>query len=335
MLFSIIVPCYNSEKYINRCVDSVLAQNFSDCEIILVNDGSQDKTGVIIDDYANKHPAFIKAIHKANGGQTSARKAGLEVSTGTFILCVDSDDYLLPNCLFELSLYVRNKKTDLILFGYKDKNGEHFHKLEEGVYDSEKLKEVRKHLLYDLEENGLNFGCVICSLCVKLVLRELLEKALLMINEDVRVGEDALVSFFIMQRAKNVNVIRKVYYFYDIDNGSSTMHSSPSIMLKHYNLLIKTVEDLCLTDDDRVSGMAIYSLYGLVVSYLIKVSNHQDFINFMEEVVSDGYLVSFLKNSQVLKMRLKEKIVLFCIKRRLWCCLRNLKKVWLFIRRRN
>ena len=90
---SVIVPVYNVEKYIHRCVDSILAQTFKDFELILVDDGSPDNCGAICDEYAKKDPR-IHVIHKPNGGLSSARNAGLNVSCGRYIMFCDSDDYV-------------------------------------------------------------------------------------------------------------------------------------------------------------------------------------------------------------------------------------------------
>lgn len=94
MLFSIIIPCYNVEKYLAECVDSILAQTVDTFEVILVNDGSKDATGAICDDYAAKDPR-IRVIHKENGGQSSARNMGTDVATGDYIIYIDSDDFIM------------------------------------------------------------------------------------------------------------------------------------------------------------------------------------------------------------------------------------------------
>ncbi len=94
MFFSIIIPCYNVEKYLAECVDSILAQTVDTFEIILVNDGSRDNTGAICDAYAAKD-ARIRVIHKENGGQSSARNMGTAVAKGDYIIYIDSDDFII------------------------------------------------------------------------------------------------------------------------------------------------------------------------------------------------------------------------------------------------
>lgn len=123
MIFSIIVPIYNVEKYLRCCVDSVLAENFADYEMILVDDGSPDGCGKICDEYAGKYP-HIKVIHQENGGLSDARNAGIRAAKGDYLIFLDSDDYWADTSrsknaggggiLFDLQQFA-DKKVDLIL----------------------------------------------------------------------------------------------------------------------------------------------------------------------------------------------------------------------------
>lgn len=95
---TVVIPVYNVEKYLNKCVDSVIAQNFNDFEIILVDDGSTDDSGVLCDDFASKYD-FISVIHQENKGLGGARNTGIEAAKGEYILFLDSDDFIAPDCL--------------------------------------------------------------------------------------------------------------------------------------------------------------------------------------------------------------------------------------------
>ena len=97
-IISVIVPIYNVEKYLNRCVDSILNQTFNDFECILVDDGSPDNCGEICDDYAKKDKR-IRVIHKENGGLSDARNAGIEIAKGEYLSFIDSDDWIHPQML--------------------------------------------------------------------------------------------------------------------------------------------------------------------------------------------------------------------------------------------
>lgn len=106
--FSVIVPVYNVEKYLHRCVDSILAQSYSDFEVLLVDDGSMDKSGTICDEYALKDNR-IRVFHQANAGVSAARNKGIDEAKGEYVIFVDSDDYILQTRL----LNIKKKSADM------------------------------------------------------------------------------------------------------------------------------------------------------------------------------------------------------------------------------
>lgn len=111
---SILVPVYNVEPYLSRCIDSVLSQDFQDWEMILVDDGSPDKCGEICDKYAKKYPDKIKVIHKENGGLISARYCGVKEATGNFYIFLDSDDTLKPQAISTLYKHIKSGDYDIV-----------------------------------------------------------------------------------------------------------------------------------------------------------------------------------------------------------------------------
>lgn len=117
ILISVIVPVYNVEKYLRKCLDSIINQTYQNIEIILVDDGSKDTSGQICDEYALKDSRII-VIHKENGGLSSARNAGLDIAKGNYVMFVDSDDYVEPQfCEIPLKLALE-KGVDIVTFGY-------------------------------------------------------------------------------------------------------------------------------------------------------------------------------------------------------------------------
>lgn len=111
-LISVIVPVYNVEKYVGKCVDSILNQSYKNLDIILVDDGSTDRSGVICDDYAH-HNANIRVIHQPNGGLSAARNAGLDVMTGEYVTFVDSDDMIHRECITTLYRYIETERAEI------------------------------------------------------------------------------------------------------------------------------------------------------------------------------------------------------------------------------
>ncbi|MDR0408297.1 MAG: glycosyltransferase [Campylobacteraceae bacterium] len=116
-LISVIVPIYNAEIYLKKCLDSIIDQTYKNLEIILIDDGSPDNCGKICDEYAAKDKR-IKVVHKANGGQGSARNAGLDVASGEYIAFVDSDDYLDLKTYEELTDIALKEETDILISNF-------------------------------------------------------------------------------------------------------------------------------------------------------------------------------------------------------------------------
>ena len=116
---SIIVPVYNVEKYLEKCVRSILAQTFTDFELILVDDGSPDSSGAMCDQFAEQDQR-VKVIHKENGGLSDARNAGIEIATGEYLGFVDSDDYIADDMYELLYTNIVKEDADLSICGIYD-----------------------------------------------------------------------------------------------------------------------------------------------------------------------------------------------------------------------
>lgn len=121
-LLSVIVPVYNVEQYLPRCMDSILAQTYPNLEIILVDDGARDASGKICDDYAARDPR-IRVIHKENGGLSSARNAGLDAARGEYLAFVDSDDWIEPEAYETMLALARKYGAKLVCGGRYDVDG--------------------------------------------------------------------------------------------------------------------------------------------------------------------------------------------------------------------
>lgn len=113
---SICVPVYNVESYLKACLDSLLGQDYPNFEIVLVDDGSTDSSGVICDEYAAKHPNSVVVAHRPNEGPLLARRKGFSLAKGDYVMCVDSDDMLLPGAVTVVANAIEKTKADVILF---------------------------------------------------------------------------------------------------------------------------------------------------------------------------------------------------------------------------
>ncbi|MBQ3599721.1 MAG: glycosyltransferase family 2 protein [Lachnospiraceae bacterium] len=217
MKVSIIIPVYKAEKYIKRCVDSVLAQEYKDLEIILVDDGSPDNCNSICDDYARKDER-VKVIHKKNEGVSKARNSGLEQITGDYVQFVDSDDYLKPQMTKMLVEAMEREQADLVVCGFMEDNlnFSRISKMEEkpGIYKKEQILENITRNPY-----SLHYGV----LWNKLFRAEHLKKHLYF-QAHMNFGEDFIFNLHYLKYAKKIAVIEEPLYFYVRYNEDSLMY---------------------------------------------------------------------------------------------------------------
>lgn len=211
---SVIVPVYNVEKYLKRCVDSILAQTFTDFELILVDDGSPDNCGKICDDYARKDKR-IQVIHQENGGLSAARNVGIdwafENSNSQWISFVDSDDWIHPRMLEELLRAAIKYNVSVSICDMFKTNGT------EPVIESANKKE---NLMNTEDAYAEKFGIVIPA-CGKLYRKE----SFCGIRYPIKkLHEDAFTTYKILFQFSKIVVIDCPYYCY-FQNANSIMHS--------------------------------------------------------------------------------------------------------------
>ena len=216
MFASVIVPVYNVETYLPRCLDSIMDQDFEDYEVIIVDDGSTDGSGKLADQYAEKYPKRIQVIHQKNQGLGGARNTGIEAAQGDYYLFVDSDDTIEPNTLSELWHKVSQTGAQIICFGMKSVN-------ENGKVIAEVIDAQAHPQLFTLEEDK-SILCDSPSACNKLFHRDLFRKT--GIRFPLRVWyEDVWVTPKLLMIAEKIAVTDRSYYHYFQHTGS-IMHNS-------------------------------------------------------------------------------------------------------------
>lgn len=231
---SVIVPVYKVEKYLDRCVQSILSQTFSDFELILVDDGSPDNCGSMCDTYA-KQDSRVQVIHKENGGLSDARNVGKAAAQGEYILFVDSDDYLKENTLEVLYNLIKKYNADIAV-------GEICNCYEK--YQDSKPIAVTSTVCSGTEalKSALQ-GTV--SICGKLISRELAS------NHDFPVGRTSEDAFFTPQLLLDVRVAavtNEMLYFYWHRSGSITTSCDPRTVMDvvdAYLLTEKLIAENC------------------------------------------------------------------------------------------
>ena len=215
-LVSIIVPCYKVEQYLPVCIESILNQSYSDWELILVDDGSPDRSGEICDQYAAKDER-IRVIHKQNAGVAAARNSGVELATGDYATYLDGDDYLHPDCLRELVRIAEGQHADIVQCGYVRGNDTIFPPSEQ----KETVKEYTNHSV---------FAADVAKIIVwgKLYRMDILKDIRI---PEGRYFEDDLVTWRWYYAADRIVVTSHPYYYYTC-NAQSTMaqhHKKPNL----------------------------------------------------------------------------------------------------------
>lgn len=220
---SIIVPVYKvPKKYLEQCIESLCRQTLQEIEIILVDDGSPDNSGVVCDEYA-KSESKIKVIHKPNGGLSSARNAGFESANGEWIMFVDGDDWIEPTMCEEMYNKAMEQQVQLVMCGiYKDfkkKSIEYKFNLEDNkVYQDEECKYLQQQLLV--------YNANIAVAYAKLIKKGLLQENNILHDEKLRQGAEGLeFNLKLFEKLEKAIFINKPFYHY--------MYNDTSISASH------------------------------------------------------------------------------------------------------
>lgn len=214
-MISIIVPVYNTEKYLHRCIDSILLQSYEDIELILVDDGSSDNSGTICDEYASKD-SRIKVFHQVNQGVSVVRQIGVYNATGDYVIHVDADDWIEPTAIEDLYKTAVNNQADMVISDYwlEDEDGSR-----QIVQDPEDLS--ANHVLMKLLRQEL-YGCC----WNKLVKRScILEHKIQFTPSHISYCEDLLFNCRLLKHDIRVAYLPKAVYHYFFANQSNLSNS--------------------------------------------------------------------------------------------------------------
>ena len=235
---SVIVPVYNTEKYLKKCLDSIVKQIYQDFEVIIVNDGSTDNSREIIDKYIERYPEKIKCINKQNEGLSSARNCGVETATGDYITFVDSDDYIDQNLFKNLLPYVE-KNIDLIKFKLikVDEEYKELEKINGPVFDDVRGQEGFNLLVFN--------DVLLEPACLYLYKKTLFDKNNFKFLENTFHEDFGLIPIMLLN-AKNMVSIDFYGYYYVQAKDSITRNED-------YSKTVKRANDLLLHYDNMLN----------------------------------------------------------------------------------
>ena len=207
MLFSIIIPVYNADKYIEKCIESIICQDRNKFEIIVVDDGSTDKTGIICDEYSNKY-SNIKVFHTENKGVSSARNLGLSEAIGDYILFVDADDWVTSDYIDVISKEIEG--VDLLFFSNSRVIGEKIIKQSYGDAYAENRVETEELILNIKKQKYEYFGFT-WNKCFN---RNIISKNNILFVNDLSVREDEVFTNTYCSYINSIKFIKKILYNY-------------------------------------------------------------------------------------------------------------------------
>ena len=301
-LISIIVPVYNVEQYLDKCLDSLTNQTYKNLEIILIDDGSTDSSGKKCDEWKQKDTR-ITVIHKQNSGVSSARNMGLNKSTGTYVIFIDSDDYCDIKMIEKLYFLIKKYNSEMAICSF-------YYLYDNYLKEAKKLKNLLKMNKTTFLDN-INQDYYKGYLWNKLLKKELLKN--LQFDENKYICEDM---FFVINYLENCNNIiytdQSLYYYRQ--NNNSVMHNMNLNKVYHH---VKSLDEIITLIKERYHSKIYYSLeveniyIASNLKYYIKKNNKNDeriiFINnTIRKYIKDGCIKK--------EKRLIQKIkIIFCV----------------------
>lgn len=322
---SVIVPVYQAEKYIIRCIESILVQTYQNLEIILVDDGSIDKSGVICDEYAKKD-SRIRVIHKKNAGVSAARNQGLDIATGEYITFVDSDDYIDANMYANMIERAKKFQCDVVMCDCEKVEGlskiPYTHNIRAGLYTEEQLqKEYYPHLL--MAEN-LEYPATISN-CLLLFKRKLGSgKDIPRYIEGIRFSEDLLFGAELIYRARSFYYMKGQNFYYYCMNSQSATHQYVPDKWKDYQKLYQKIKELFYYNIEfdfrkQVDFCLLFFLYNAIGDiYGGEELTIKDKVKCINKILCTLEVKKMFKRTKVcfLPVSIKQRILTWCYKYR-------------------
>lgn len=230
---SIVIPIYNVEKYLRKCLDSVYSLNLDNKEVVLVNDGSTDTSINILNEFKNKYPNKTKLITQKNQGLSEARNIGIKNSNGKYILFIDSDDFIIPTETEEFINFGLDKKVDILIGNYREYYNENYI-VQKSFYNLD--KNLEKEGMFFIE-NGVKNKCFRFAVWKNIYRKNFLLENNLFFKKGL-LHEDSLFTPEAFFCAKKVRCFNKKFYFYRKNNLESI---TQTVNKKNYEHMLYTI----------------------------------------------------------------------------------------------
>lgn len=341
---SVIVPVYNEEKYLSRCIDSILGQSLSELEVILIDDGSTDNTPMICDNYV-KRDKRVKVIHKKNSGQGFSRNEGIKIASGEYISFVDSDDYLDLSMYEKMYNCTNNGQVDSVICDWHLVNEmnkissdiNNINVLKKNLY---KNKEVRQEILLNVigtkleDKSGNDISLAVWN---KIYKRKIvIDKNIKFLSEREYISEDLIFNVNFFSTSTSCYVLKeKLYYYFDKSNSFSRSYNEDLFdkSKKMYVYLMNRFK----TEIDKEIILRIKKLFFnnvrmcLIQEVRFNNDTTRNKIRNIRKIISDDFIKNAFIGFPYLKCSKKYGVLYFFIKHKMvifiyFICLVNEKR---------
>lgn len=301
MLISIIVPIYNAEKFLERCVDSIINQTYKNLEILLIDDGSTDNSGKICEKYKKKDER-ISVVHKENGGVSNTRNIGLNLANGEYVFFIDADDFLDDNVISEL---VKNSYGfDIIKTSYK-------------INNKNKIKSIKESNIYDKNEyiNKVILGNIGGHCWGYLIRRDIIQN--IVFDENTSCMEDTIFIISCILKVEKIKVIDSSFYNHIINENSITCSKNKIVKnMNDYMYSLKEIKSKVNKQDINI--LIEQKKIILIEKELSKVSSKKELKNMINE---------FEVDIDTKNVNIYYKIFMFCVENKMYLSLFSLIKL--------
>lgn len=327
-LISVIIPAHNVEKYINKCIDSILEQTYKNIEIIIIEDNSNDSTPIICDQYAERYPNII-VIHENNKSAGKSRNTGINVAKGKYIMFVDADDWIEKEMIELLYKEITLNDVSVVFCGYNEER-----KLKKRrVFD-----EGKKSCVYDKKElvNSVIYNAIyvenhrkelpLYAVWIGLYQLDIIkENKIRFLNENQCYSEDSIFNFEFLCKSLKIEIINKALYNHNMDNMSSicnTYNKRLNYLDEWRSYILKIASENKI--DMKKTNLKINKMYldcmivKIKQEILVKNKSFTEKRKEVKDILKNEYLKSILRNSENFQGKSKnKKVMLYMMKYRL------------------
>lgn len=309
---SVIVPVYKTEKYLDRCVKSILSQTYSNIELILVDDGSPDKCPEMCDQYALED-SRVRVVHEKNSGVSVARNTGLNIASGNYITFVDSDDYIEPDMYEKMMDKAVSYDCDVVMCDcvkeFENHTSKYSHDIRSGFYDYEQLKkEYYPHLL--IMEN-IEYPATISNWSI--LWKSRLNTMKMRYESGVRYSEDLLFGAKLMYEARSFYYMKDEFCYHYVMNSNSASHVYTSNKWNDYRCLhAKIVEEFGTYVEydflQQIDRCLLFFLYNVINETLKAECKVWIKLRKIKNILSAHEIIEMFRRTSVCKLQVSFKL---------------------------